>query len=107
MKWLVPYQGTTWTFDDERITASEARLQKRITDGLLPAQAEQARAQMDPDSWVAALVIARRRSGLSVDEALRVDADDIELMACMRATNEADEPEPAEPATDPEAIAAT
>lgn len=98
MKWLVPYQDTTWTFDDERITASEARLQKRITDGLLPAQADGARAQMDPDAWVAALVIARRRSGMSADDALKIDADDLDLMACMNATSGADdEAEPAEP----------
>jgi hypothetical protein len=93
VKWQIPYQGRTWEYNDERITASEARLQKRLTGGLLPAQADRARQEMDPDAWVAALVIARRRSGMEPDEAAAVDADLVELMACMQATREAGEAE--------------
>lgn len=93
MKWLIPYQGQTWTFDDDRITSSEARIQKRITGGLLPAQADAARAQMDPDAWESALAIARLRSGMDREKALAIDSDDLELTACMTATREAGEAE--------------
>lgn len=93
MKWTTEYAGETYTFDDLRLTASEARLQKRITDGMSPAGAERARFELDPDAWVAALVIGRRRIGLDVAAALDVDADEIDLMACMAATNKANQPE--------------
>lgn len=96
MKWQIPYRGETYVFDDARLTASEARLQKRITDGMSPMTAEQARGLMDPDAWVAALVIARRRSGLDADAALDIDADEVDLMACMHATRVAGEAEVAE-----------
>lgn len=87
MKWLMEYAGKVWTYDDSRLTASEARVQKRITDGLLPAQADQARMQLDPEAWVSALVIARRRSGLAPDVALDVDADELDLMDAIALTS--------------------
>lgn len=93
MKWLISYAGETWTFDDARLTAAEARLQKRITDGMLPMQAEQARGLMDPDAWVSALVIARRRTGLDANAALDIDADEVDVMECMRLTREIGEAE--------------
>lgn len=102
MKWTTEYAGETYTFDDARLTASEARLQKRITDGLSPAAAERARFELDPDAWVAALVIGRRRIGLDVAAALDVDADEIDLMECMAATAKANQPE-AETETKPRA----
>lgn len=102
MKWQIPYAGETYVMDDARLTASEARLQKRITDGLRPAAADVARQEMDPDAWVAALVIARRRIGLEVGDALDVDADEIDLMACMEATVAAAAQEPSEPTPDAE-----
>lgn len=86
MKWLIPYAGKVWTYDDSKLTAAEARVQKRITNGQLPAQADQARMQLDPEAWVAALVIARRRAGLTADVALDVDADDVDLMDAVELT---------------------
>ncbi|AEA27926.1 hypothetical protein Psed_5799 [Pseudonocardia dioxanivorans CB1190] len=79
MKWQIPYGDRTWEFDDYRITASEARLQKRITAGLTPTAADTAREEMDPDAWVAALAIARRRAGLPLDEAIAIDDERFEL----------------------------
>ncbi|QJY46652.1 hypothetical protein [Pseudonocardia broussonetiae] len=93
MKWLIPYAGETFTFDDERLSASEARLQKRITVGMAPFVAERAREQMDPDAWVAALVIGRLRSGLDAIAAADIDADEVDLMAAMKLTREAGQAE--------------
>lgn len=101
MKWTTLYAGERYTFDDERLTASEARLQKRITDGMSPVAAERARFELDPDAWTAALVIGRRRIGLDPAAAMDVDADEIDLMACMAATTNAMQPEQPEPAAKP------
>ena len=86
---MLPYQGKTWEFDDSRITASEARTQKRLTGGATPTQASAQRFELDPDALVAALVIARRRAGLSAEDAAVVDADDLELTAVAEATERA------------------
>lgn len=96
MKWLIPYAGETYTFDDEHISVSEARVQKAITDGMRPSAAEEARQEMDPDAWVAALVIARRRIGMAPADALDINVDEVDLMACMAATREAGRAELAE-----------
>jgi hypothetical protein len=111
VKWQIPYDGRTWEFDDGRITASEARTQKRLTDGLMPTAADSARLALDPDAWVAALVIARRRAGLSAEDAVAVDDAQLELSAITDATkafyeaaspdeaaDETDESEPADEA---------
>lgn len=103
MKWTTLYAGERYTFDDERLTASEARLQKRITDGMSPVAAERARFELDPDAWLAALVIGRRRIGLDVAAAMDVDAEEIDLMACMAATTNAMQPEPEEAPAKPRA----
>lgn len=89
MKWVLPYQGRNWVFDDSRITASEARLQKRITGGATPATAGAARFELDPDAFVAALAIARRRAGLDLAEAVAIDDDDFDLTAIVEATEAA------------------
>lgn len=120
MKWLIPYADKVWTFDDSRLTASEARVQKRITEGMLPAQADQARMQLDPEAWVSALVIARRRTGLAPDVALDVDADEVDLMDAMALTTadlqaqqdalvkaQAEQAADAAPVAEPEATTAT
>ncbi|WP_103381942.1 hypothetical protein [Pseudonocardia dioxanivorans] len=87
MKWQIPYDGRTWEFDDARVTASEARLQKQLTGGLSPTAADAARLGLDPDAWIAALVIARRRAGLEPEEATAVDDARFELGAISDATN--------------------
>lgn len=79
MKWQIPYAGEVYEFDDMRLTGSEARLQKRITGGLTPAEAEEKRLQRDEEAWLAALAIARRRIGMSADDAVDVDMDLLEL----------------------------
>lgn len=97
MKWQIPYAGETYEFDDVRLTASEARLQKRLTDGMTPVAAENARAQLDPDAWVAALAIARRRIGLDAEAAVDIDGDELDLMAAASATSgngDEDKPKP-------------
>ena len=88
MKWAIPYGGELWEFDDTRMTASEARLQKRITEGMTPTQATRARFELDPDVFVAALVIARRRAGLELDEALAIDDEALDLTAIADATEQ-------------------
>lgn len=87
-KWLIPYGDRTWEFDDTRLTASESRLHKALTGGLSPLAGERARFELDGDAWVAALVIARRRTGMSADDASRVDADEVDLTAALRATRD-------------------
>lgn len=90
MKWFIPYAGETYEFDDARMTASEARLQKRLTDGLSPNAAERARLeQLDGDAWLAALVIARLRLGLSTEDAADIDLDEFDLMLIPGATQAA------------------
>jgi hypothetical protein len=70
---------------------------------------------LDPDAWVAALAIARRRGGMSADEAIDIDLDQLELTPIMDLTREAvlaereaaqppaDEAPPGEPAAEPAA----
>jgi hypothetical protein len=89
MKWQIPYEGKTWEFDDERLTASEARIQKRLTDGMTPVRAEAARMEGDPDVLIAALVIARVRAGVDREEALVVNDELVDLVAITDATNAA------------------
>lgn len=89
MKWQIPYAGKTWEFDDSRITASEARLQKRLCGGATPSVANASRFELDPDAIVAGLAIARRRAGLPVDEAIVIDDEELDLTAVMDATAEA------------------
>ena len=89
MKWVCPYQGTDWVFDDDRLTATEARIQKRLTEGMTPVQADQARQDADPDALVAALVIARRRAGLDPVEAAQVDPDEFDVVEALGSTLEA------------------
>lgn len=90
MKWQIPYAGETYEFDDVRMTASEARLQKRITGGLSPNAAEKARLeQLDGDAWLAALVIARVRIGLTTEDAADIDLDELDLMLIPGATQAA------------------
>lgn len=116
MKWHIPYQGREWVFDDSRITASEARLQKRVTaglagsNGLAPAEADARRNVLDPDAWIAGLLIAMRREGEEDLRAERIDLDEFVLsdivdqtlkvelaeLAKERAAADA-EPEPAAP----------
>ena len=86
MKWQTPYQGQTYEFDDSRLSASEARLQKRVTAGMSPVEAERARGDLDPDAWIAALLIGMRRAGRDVDATTVIAADDVDLMAAARAT---------------------
>lgn len=95
MKWQIPYNGRDWEFDDQRLTLTEASLQKRLAGGGTPADIEERRLGRDGDAWLAALVIARRRAGLSPEEALDVDGDRFDL---MRITTPKREPE-----TEPEA----
>lgn len=92
-KWQIPYQGTVYVFDDASITASEARLQKRMTrdplagtPGLTPAEADEKREQLDPEPWVAALAIARRRAGLATEVAVDINGDDLDLMDILTRT---------------------
>ncbi len=87
MKWQIPYGGTTYEFDDGHLTAGEARLQKRLTDGSMPSDADVARAKMDGDAWIAALVIARRRTGL--EQAADIDEDAFVLSDIITATQAA------------------
>lgn len=89
MKWQIPYAGTTWVLDDSRFTASEARLQKRLTGGWSLTEAENKRLELDGDAWIAALAIARRRTGMSADEAIEIDLDELDLMPIMKATEDA------------------
>lgn len=79
MKWQIPYGGRTWELDDSRITASEARLQKRLTGGLSPVAADAARTELDPDAWFAGLAIARKRTGLAIEEAVAIDDEQLNL----------------------------
>jgi hypothetical protein len=89
MRWILPYQGRYWEFDDSRLTAAEARLQKRLTGGSTPSVAGASRFELDPDAVVAALVIARRRAGLSVEEAVSIDDELLDLTAVAEATEAA------------------
>jgi hypothetical protein len=89
LKWQLPYQGRTYEFDDARLTAAEARLQKRLCGGATPTQASASRFELDPDALVAALVIARKREGLPLDEALSVDDEALDLAAVGEATEAA------------------
>lgn len=73
MKWHMPYEGTTYVFDDERVTAHEARVMKRVTEGMSPVQIAAKRLEGDPDVWVAMLVVARERAGLESLQAVQVD----------------------------------
>jgi hypothetical protein len=107
VKWYLPY-GTgddveTFEFDDSRLTAAEARLQKRLTEGATPTKADALRLEGDPDALTAALVIARRRAGLDDMTAVQVDADALDIVAVIEATFDAakkavkaahDEPKP-------------
>jgi hypothetical protein len=86
MRWTIPYDDTDYEFDDGRFTASEARLQKRLTDGMNVVQAETARNGLDPDAWIAALVVARRRTGMTADVAADIDLDAFELVKIAEAT---------------------
>lgn len=97
MKWHIPYAGETYEFDDARLTASEARLQKRVTGGMSPVDAERAREELDPDAWVSALAIARLRIGLDAAAAVDIDGDEVDLMAAASATRSGLEAEPAAP----------
>lgn len=89
MKWILPYQGRDWVFDDSRLTAGEARLQKRLCGGSTPSAAGTARFELDPDALVAALVIARKRAGLPIEEAVSIDDDELDLTAVAEATEKA------------------
>jgi hypothetical protein len=88
VKWQIPYAGDVLVFDDDRITASEARLQKRLTGGMAVTEAENKRMELDPDAWIAALAIARRRTGMNADEAVDIDLDQLELLQIMDRTRE-------------------
>ncbi|MBW0088230.1 hypothetical protein I4I73_03245 [Pseudonocardia sp. KRD-184] len=91
MKWKIPYAGEVYEFDDARLTATEARLQKRLTAGLSPNAAERARLDdLDGDAWIAALVIARTRIGMSTEDAAKLDLDEFDLMSILSATRAAD-----------------
>lgn len=89
MKWILPYQGRDWEFDDARLTAGEARLQKRVTGGSTPSAAGASRFELDPDALVAALIIARRRAGLPIEEAASIDDELLDLSAVGEATEAA------------------
>jgi hypothetical protein len=82
----LPYEGTEFVFDDARMTASEARLQKNASGGMSPAEAERRRYLLDPDAWVGALLIAMRRSGRADVKADDLDLDALELTAIVSAT---------------------
>ena len=90
MKWYLPYghgdDVETFEFDDARLTAAEARIQKRITEGATPTRADQLRMEGDPDALTAALVIARRRAGVPDLQAVQVDADALDIVAVIEAT---------------------
>jgi hypothetical protein len=85
----LPYQGRDWEFDDSRLTAAEARLQKRLCGGSSPSIAGASRFELDPDAVVAALVIARKRAGLPLEEAASIDDDALDLTAVAEATEKA------------------
>lgn len=87
MRWIAPYDGTDWFYDDDRRpTVYEAQLMMQVSGGLFGDELQQALAQENPNAWLAALVVARKRSGLPIDRARKVDADRLELEDCINAT---------------------
>jgi hypothetical protein len=82
VKLYVPYQGREYVFDDSRLTHSEARLQKRVTGGMTPIAAEEARQGLDPDAWLAVLLIGMRRAGQETDPD-EINGDDLDIMAAV------------------------
>lgn len=88
-KWIVPYGGRDWVLDDDRLTASETRLHKALTGGMTPDDGDRARLARDGDAWVAVLVLARQRTGMSREEAVRVEPDEVDAAAALVATAEA------------------
>jgi hypothetical protein len=89
VRWRIPYDGREGDFEDTRMTAGEAALQKRLTGGATPTAADALREELDPDAWVAALTIARRRAGLDEHEATDLDLDRFDLDATGPATRRA------------------
>lgn len=90
MRWRIPYAGEIYEFDDSRLTRAESILQKRLTGGLSPVATERARLdQLDDDAWLAALVIARRRIGLSDEAAEDINDDEFDVLAIPVATQAA------------------
>jgi hypothetical protein len=82
VRWILPYDGTDWFYDDSRRpTVYEAQLMMQVSDDL-----QQALAAENPNAWLAALVVARKRAGLPVDRARKVNADLLEMEDCVNAT---------------------
>lgn len=87
MRWILPYEGTDWFYDDaRRPTVYEAQLMMQVSGGLYGDELTQALARENPNAWLAALVVARKRSGMPTDRARKVDADRLELEDCVEAT---------------------
>lgn len=87
MKWIAPYEGTDWYYDDaRRPTVYEAQLMMQVSGGLYGDELTHALARENPNAWLAALVVARKRSGMPADRARKVDPDRLELEDCINAT---------------------
>lgn len=87
MRWILPYDGIDWFYDDgRRPTVYEAQLMMQVSGGLFGDALEQALAQENPNAWLAALVVARKRAGLPIDRARKVNADLLEMEDCITAT---------------------
>lgn len=86
MKWIIPVDGTDWYYqDDRRPTIYEAQLMQQIS-GLVGDELTEGLARENPAAWLAALVVARKRSGMPVDRARKVDPDRVEMEDAVNAT---------------------
>lgn len=87
MKWICPYDGTDWYYnDDKAMTSYEGILALDISGGLYGDALVDALAAEHPKAWLAVLVVARKRSGLSADRARKVNADLLVPHDCLLAT---------------------
>jgi hypothetical protein len=106
-KWVAPYDGTDWYFNDDRhLTSYEGILVLDISGGLYGDALTAALAAEHPKAWLAVLVVARKRAGLSSDRARKVDADLLVPRDCLVATVveqerlKAEDPDAGQPAAD-------
>lgn len=84
--WAIEHGGRDWLFDDQVLMYDDALLQKQVVgiigDGMepTPSDIERLRLGRHHQAWLAALVIARMRTGLDREAAAQIDTAQFNLM---------------------------